>query len=395
MTQTLSTTPATGEPLVAPAGLRGVVVADTTIGEVRGEEGFFHYREHDASSLAAERTFEECWHLLLEGHLPSAEELAVFRAEVAAARELPAELVELLPALAGRGTARDLMPRLRTLLSQLGALEGFAPVWGASPEQVRADVLRVAAVTPTLLAALHRTRQGLEPLLPDPSLSAGADWVRMVTGEVPGPEVERAVSTYLGLTMDHGFNASTFTARVITSAGADVVAAVCGAIGTFTGPLHGGAPDRALDALDEIGDPARTATWVRERVAAGERVMGFGHGVYTTEDPRARVLREVAAGLGRDPYPVAAEVEREVLATLAEVKPGRRLDVNVEYWAGVVMEQCGIPRSMFTPTFTCARVVGWGAHVVEQARGGRIFRPLARYTGPEPTRAQPPSPPRQ
>lgn len=372
--------------LIAPPGLKDVVVADTTIGEVRGAEGFFHYREHDATRVATEHGFEEAWHLLLEGHLPSPAELAAFGAEVRAARGLPAELERLLPLVAGSGDARDLMPRLRTLLSQLGVVEGFAPVWGADPARVRADVIRVAAVTPTLLAALHRLAHGLAPVAPDPSLSAGAGWVHMVTGEVPGPAVERAISTYLGLTLDHGFNASTFTARVVTSAGADVVAAVCAAIGTFTGPLHGGAPDRALDALDAIGTPDRTEAWVRQQVAAGERIMGFGHGVYTTEDPRARVLREVAAGLGGELHEFALQVERTVLATLAELKPGRRLDVNVEFWAGVVMEQCGLPRSLFTPTFTCARVVGWGAHVAEQARGTKIFRPLARYTGPEPLR---------
>ncbi|SDD46076.1 citrate/2-methylcitrate synthase [Auraticoccus monumenti] len=372
--------------LIAPPGLKDVVVADTTIGEVRGAEGFFHYREHDATRVATEYGFEEAWHLLLEGHLPTPEELAAFVAEVGEARGLPAELGRLLPLVAGSGDARDLMPRLRTLLSQLGAVEGFAPVWGADPARVRADVLRVAAVTPTLLAALHRLAHGLPPVEPDPSLSAGASWVHLVTGGVPVPEVERAISTYLGLTLDHGFNASTFTARVVTSAGADVVAAVCAAIGTFTGPLHGGAPDRALDALDAIGTPDRTEAWVRGRVAAGERIMGFGHGVYTTEDPRARVLREVAAGLGGELYEFALQVERTVLDTLAELKPGRRLDVNVEFWAGVVMEQCGLPRSLFTPTFTCARVVGWGAHIAEQARGTKIFRPLARYTGPEPVR---------
>ncbi|RCK69889.1 citrate synthase/methylcitrate synthase [Desertihabitans brevis] len=374
------------ETLIAPPGLKGVVVADTEIGEVRGAEGFFHYREHDAARLAGERGFEEIWHLLVDGHLPDPAELDAFTAEVAPLRALPPELADLVPVVAGSGQERDLMPRLRTCLSQLGAVEAFAPVWGADRSSVRADVLRVAAVVPTLLAALHRTRQGLDPVPPDPDLSAGANWVRMVTGETPSVEVERAIGTYLGLTVDHGFNASTFTARVITSAGADVVAAVCGAIGSFTGPLHGGAPDRALDALDEIGTPDRVEPWVREQVAAGGRIMGFGHGVYTTEDPRARVLRGIAAEHGGELYEFAAATEHTVLATLAELKPGRRLDVNVEFWAGVVMEQCGLPRSMFTPTFTCARVVGWGAHILEQAAGTKIYRPLARYTGPEPCR---------
>lgn len=191
------------------------------------------------------------------------------------------------------------------------------------------------------------------------------------------------MAAYLTSTIDHGFSASTFAARVVTSAGSDVASAVCAAVGTFAGPLHGGAPDRALDALDEIGTADRARGWVRERVAAGERIMGFGHAVYRTTDPRAAMLREIALGLGGPLADLAVRVEEEVVAALSELKPGRELHTNVEYYAGVVMEQCGVPREMFTPTFATARVVGWGAHILEQTASPRIFRPSARYTGPQ------------
>ena len=374
------------ETLVAPPGLKNVIVADTSIGEVRGDEGFYHYRQYDATDLASRLSFEECAYLLLDDHLPDAAELAVFRAEIAARQTIPDSVAALLPAIAGVGDDRQSLPRLRTVLSQLGSVEGFAPVWGAAPAQVRADAVRLAAVTPTIQAALHRLRAGLEPIAPDPTLSVGANWLKMITGEAPSPEHERAINTYLGLTIDHGFNASTFTARVVASSGSDVASAICAAIGTFVGPLHGGAPDRALDALDEIGSPDRVRDWVRATIESGDRVMGFGHGVYTTEDPRARTLRQVARDLGGSLADFAVTTEAEIVRTLAELKPGRHLEVNVEFYAGVVMEQCGIPRSMFTPTFACARIVGWGAHVLEQSRGTKIFRPLARYTGPEPDR---------
>lgn len=205
----------------------------------------------------------------------------------------------------------------------------------------------------------------------------------MLTGEEPAPEHRDAVTAYLTSTVDHGFSASTFTARVVTSSGSDVASAVSAAIGTFAGPLHGGAPDRALDSLDEIGTPDRAREWVRERVAAGDRIMGFGHPVYRTTDPRAAMLRGIAQELGGPLVDLAVRVEEEVVAALAELKPGRELHTNVEYYAGVVMELCGIPREMFTPTFATARVVGWGAHVLEQTTSPRIFRPSARYTGPE------------
>ena len=184
------------------------------------------------------------------------------------------------------------------------------------------------------------------------------------------------------LTIDHGFNASTFTARVVASTGADPVDAVCAALGALAGPLHGGAPSRALDALDEIGTVDAAADWVRGEVAAGRRIMGFGHAVYRAPDPRSALLREVAERLGGHLVEFATAVEAEVLVTLAELKPGRPLPSNVEFYAGVVMETAGLPRSMFTPTFAVSRTVGWCAHIVEQAAAAKLIRPSSRYVGP-------------
>ena len=185
------------------------------------------------------------------------------------------------------------------------------------------------------------------------------------------------------LTIDHGFNASTFTGRVVASTGADLADVVCAALGALAGPLHGGAPSRALDALDAIGTPDRAADWVRTEVAAGRRIMGFGHAVYRAPDPRSALLREVATGLGGELVERAIAIETEILTTLAEIKPGRPLPSNVEFYAGVIMETVGLPRSMFTPTFAVSRTVGWVCHALEQAAAGKLIRPAARYVGPD------------
>ncbi|GEK03099.1 citrate synthase/methylcitrate synthase [Streptomyces sp. ATE26] len=374
-----------------PRGLAGVVVTDTRVGDVRGIEGFYHYRQYSAVELARTRGFEDVWHLLVHGALPEPERAASFAAETAKLRRLPAEVGAALPAVAAAGRGSGPLAGLRTALSLLGAARGFRPVYDTDPEQRRADTIAACAAVPTLLTALHRLGRGLEPVEPREDLPYGANYLYMLTGEEPDPRRARAVEQYLISTIDHGFNASTFTARVIASTGADVAACLAGAVGALSGPLHGGAPSRALDTLDAIGTPDRADAWIRERVLAGDRVMGFGHAVYRTEDPRSRMLREIALGFGGPRVDLAVEVEKHVEAVLAELKPGRELHTNVEYYAGVVMELCGLPREMFTPTFAAARVVGWSANVLEQAADPKIIRPVARYVGPEPPVAVPPA----
>ncbi|MFD6161997.1 citrate/2-methylcitrate synthase [Nocardia sp. NPDC060256] len=362
-----------------PAGLRNVVAADTRLGDVRGQEGFYHYRQYSAIDLASACTFEEVWFLLFEGRLPDQAELIEFTGEVARARQLPPELLPVLPTIAASG---EPLFGLRTALSMLAAVRDLQPVWDSDPASRKADALLICAVTPTILAALHRLRRGLEPVVPQADLSTAANWLYMLSGELPGPQASRAIEQYLIATIDHGFNPSTFTARVVASTGADVASAVVAAIGAFSGPLHGGAPDRALDGLDEIGSADRIDGWVRDKVANGHRVMGFGHAVYRTADPRSVLLRAIGIGLGGELVEFATTVERRVTEVLAELKPGRDLYANVEFYAGVVMELCGIPRSMFTPTFATSRVVGWTANILEQADTAKVIRPSARYVGP-------------
>jgi len=371
-----------GKAIEVPAGLKGVIVADTAISGVRGAEGFYHYREYSAIDLAWSRDFEDVWYLVFEGRLPGPGERAAFREEVAPLRTLSSAVKALLPALAPRSDRFVPYDALRTGLSFACAERGMRPVLDLDAAARRRDALFVCAQVPSLVAALWRVHRGERPIDPDPSLGYAADYLRMLADRVPDPDAARALERYWIATVDHGFNASTFAARVITGTGADVGASVVGALGALSGPLHGGSPSRALDTLDAIGSPDRIDDWVRARVERGERMMGFGHAVYRTEDPRAAMLRTVAGQLGGDAVAFARRVEERVIAILAELKPGRALHTNVEFYAGVVMELCGIPRALFTPTFAASRVVGWGANILEQAATGRIIRPSARYVGP-------------
>ncbi|WP_037672076.1 citrate synthase/methylcitrate synthase [Streptomyces griseus] len=365
-----------------PRGLAGVVVTDTEVGDVRGLEGFYHYRQYSAVELARTRSFEDVWHLLVQGELPDAARAAAFTAETAALRRLPDAVRAALPGIAAAGRDSGPLAGMRTALSLLGAAKGFRPVYDIEADRRRADSVVAAAAVPTLLTALHRLGNGLDPVEPRGDLSYAANYLYMLTGKEPDQRQTRAIEQYLISTIDHGFNASTFTARVIASTGADIAACLVGAVGALSGPLHGGAPSRALDTLDAIGTPDRIDAWIRERVLAGDRIMGFGHAIYRTEDPRSRMLREIAQHFGGPRVDFAVEVERQVEAILAELKPGRELHTNVEFYAGVVMELCGLPREMFTPTFAAARVVGWSANILEQAEDRKIIRPVARYVGP-------------
>jgi citrate synthase len=371
-------------PVEVPRGLKGVIVTETTLGDVRGAEGFYHYREFSAVELAAGRTFEDVWHLMVHGLLPSASEREAFTAVTAKLRHLPAGVREALPAIARASTPSGPLAGLRTALSLLGASAGFRPLYDIGPDQRRADALAACAAVPTLITALYRLGQGLEPVEPRDDLPHAANYLYMLTGQEPDAARARAVERYLISTVDHGFNASTFTSRVIASTGADLAACLVGALGALSGPLHGGAPSRALDTLDAIGTPDRIDGWLREHIQAGDRIMGFGHPVYTTEDPRSRMLKGIAREFGGDLVEFAVRVEERAEAVLAELKPGRDLHINVEFFAGVVMELCGLPREMFTPTFAAARVVGWSANVLEQAEDSKIIRPAARYVGPAP-----------
>ena len=370
-----------------PAGLNGVAAADTEIGSVHGDEGFYHYREFDATELARTVDLESVWYLLESGVLPDADARERFRAELAVARIMPIDLADVCVAVAGRGTP---LSQLRAVLSTAAHSLGLDPLLDLDPPARLTQARRLAAIVPSVLAALHRRSSELADVDDDASLGHAAAYLRAVTGRTPTEEHARALEQYLILTIDHGFNASTFTSRVVASTGADLADVVTAAVGALAGPLHGGAPSRALDALDAIGTPDRAAAWVRGEVAAGRRIMGFGHAVYRAPDPRSALLRRVAEDLGGPLVERAIAIETEILTTLAELKPDRPLPSNVEFYAGVIMETVGLPRPMFTPTFAVSRTVGWVTHALEQAATGKLIRPAARYVGPEPKRlAQP------
>ena len=373
----------------APKGLEGVVVAETTVGDVRGQEGFYHYRHYNAVELAEKRSLEDVWYLLFHGELPGAAQRAAFLDEVRPLARIPESVQPLLPAIARAGDHPGPLDALRTAMSAVAQACDLRPSMDIDADIRRADALRLCAVTPTLIMALHRLRNGLDPLEPRDDLGYSANYLYLLTGDVPELEYARAVEQYQISTIDHGFNASTFTARVVTSTGADFGSAVVAALGSLSGPLHGGAPSRALDMLDAIGTPDKAEAWIRNAVEKGERIMGFGHRVYKTDDPRSLMLRGVAERLGGDMAAFATQVERTVVDVLAELKPGRNLYANVEFYAGVVMSRCGLPRELFTPTFASSRVIGWCANMLEQAADNRIVRPSARYVGPPPPQPVP------
>ncbi|MEM7201965.1 MAG: citrate/2-methylcitrate synthase [Planctomycetota bacterium] len=369
---------------VPPAGLKGVPVVGTELGAVRGSEGFFHYRQYDGCQLARDHDVETIWRVLVDGGAPGdTAAQAAFGAELAALRAVPRALQELAAAL-----PRDVAPLdgARALLAALRTADAVPPLLDQTPTERRRTALRVGATWPLLVGMAWRRAQGLPPLMGAPPAELGHAAVVLwaLSGEVPAPARAEALDTYLGLTVDHGLNASTFATRVVASTGADLVGCVLAGLSALSGPLHGGAPARVLEMLDAIGPAANAAAFAATELAAGRRLMGFGHAVYRTTDPRSDLLREVAAALVAERAAQAQAIETTLLAALRAAKPDRVLATNVEYYAAVVLEGCGLPPALCTPMFACARIIGWGAHAVEQAHDGVLFRPKARYVGPPP-----------
>lgn len=369
--------------LIAPPGLKGVIVTDTELGDVRGAEGFYHYRDYSAIELAREASFEQAWYLMLYGELlpEGAPELVAFTRRIADARAISPAIVDVVRSVSRAGA--NPLYVLRAAMSVVAIEDDVRPLYDLADEQRVIQAERYAALVPTVLAAAYRIGIGEEPIEPDPGLPHATDYLRMVTGRPPSDEEVQAIQAYLIATIDHGFNASTFTSRVIASTGSDLISCLVGGMGSFLGPLHGGAPSRALAALDEIGDPSRTRAWVRRQLTEGQKIMGFGHAVYRTHDPRSELLKEIVTQWDDPLVDRACAVETEVERALVELKPASPIYANVEFYAGVLMRLVGLSDAMFTPTFCVARVVGWSANVLEEARKGKIIRPAARYTGPQ------------
>jgi citrate synthase len=356
-------------------GLRNVVAGESAICSIDGERGVLAYRGIDIHALAERSTFEEVVFLLHRGQLPRPAELAAFTSELVRERAVPAPLVAVLRLLP---PDTHPMTSLRTLVSALGAFDPDAG--NENPAANARKALRLTAQMATVVALVERVRKGQPAPLPDPALSHAANFLFMLTGEKPSATAERAMDMALILHADHEFNASTFAARVAASTLADLHGAITSALATLKGPLHGGANEAVMKTLQEIGAPERAEGWVREALAAKKKIMGFGHAVYRTEDPRATHLRRMSRQLGeagRDGrwYELSEKIEDLVRAQ-------KGLNANVDFYSASVYRSLGIPTDLFTPVFAVSRIAGWTAHVLEQLANNRLIRPESEYTGP-------------
>jgi citrate synthase len=377
-------------------GLEGVVAAETGLSMVDGEHGELIIAGFSVAELASNATFEETTHLLWYGDLGVRRDSAAlkaaappphsesFRADLARRRALGPETLDLLAAAAKRRA--NPMDALQMAASCSGRLQ---PAVRNAPAEAGAytddDAARnLLAAFPTIVAAYWRLLHGQAPIAPRADLGHAANYLYMLSGDVPPAGRVRGLETYLNTVVDHGLNASTFTARVIASTGSDFVSAVTGAVGALKGPLHGGAPGPALDMVFEIGDVARAEEVLRRKIESGERLMGFGHRVYKVRDPRADVLAaaaEAMLGPGNALYDLARGVEAVALRLLEEYKPGRRLQTNVEFYTALLLHGLGLEVPLFTPTFAISRAAGWIAHCFEQRRANRLIRPQSVYRG--------------
>jgi citrate synthase len=346
-----------------PSGLEGVVAFHTEIAEPDREGGALRYRGVDIEELVGRVPFEKVWGLLVDGTyepgLPPAE---------------PHPL-----------SVRTGDPRvdLQSALAMLAPEWGLGQLIDISDEQARDDLARVSVMAQSFVAQSARGvgRRPISQREVDKARSIPERFLIRWRGEAD-PRHVKAIDAYWISAAEHGMNASTFAARVVASTGADVAAALSAAVGALSGPLHGGAPSRVLQMLDDIDREGDAERYVRRKLDAGERLMGFGHRVSRAEDPRARVLRRTARQIGAPRLEVAEALEEAALAELQARKPDRVLATNVEFWSAVVLDFADVPPELFTPMFSCARVAGWAAHILEQKREGRLIRPTARYVGP-------------
>jgi citrate synthase len=366
--------PATGD-MDIRVGLEGVVAGETAISHVDGERCQLIYRGYLIDELVGKATHEEVSYLLLHGELPTRAQLADWTRHLVSARALTPSLLELLTRLPAQA---DPMALLRTAVSAMGLADSEAePDAG---EALRRQAIRAIAQVPTVVAAIGRLRGGQTVLTPDPRLGHAANFLFMLSGRVPSDQQTLALDTYFVLLADHGFNASTFTARTVAATQSDYYSAITAAIGALKGPLHGAANRRAMEMLMEIGHLEQIEAYVQRTLADHKRFMGFGHRVYKGEDPRARYLKAAARQLGaaaNEPHWVSISERLQEAVWRA-----KQLYINVDFYSAPLLHHLGIPTPLFTTLFACARVAGWSAHVIEQAAGNRLIRPLSHYIGP-------------
>ena len=348
-------------------GLEGVIAGETSLSYIDGAQGRLLYRGYRIGDLVAHGTYPAVANLLWTGEWDPGHRLP--------SGPVPEPVLTTLRAIPATTKPMD---ALRTAISAWGTTQDLP--WPPTVEQARA----LTAFSPSALAAFARLRAGQEPVTPDPSLNLVEGFLYQLTGTRPDAATARALDAYFIVGAEHGFNASTFTARVITSTRSDIASAVTGAIGTMKGPLHGGAPSEVVDQLAKVGSREHAEEWLRDALARGERLMGFGHRVYRAYDPRAAALRTVAEGMEHKPdwLALAIDVEDVALRILAEKHPERPLKTNVEYYAAPVLMGVGLSPDLFPATFSLARHAGWTAHVLEQASANRLIRPDVNYVGP-------------
>jgi citrate synthase len=358
-----------------PGGLEDVVAATSAICEVDGKEGRLLYYGIDVKDLAAHSSFEETVYLLWQGRLPTRDELALLQEQLGAARALPAEVSRMLA-----GFPKEAVPMevLRTAVSLLSMYDPDDQ--DNSREANVRKATRLVAQTPTIVAALQAIREGREPVAPRDDLSLAANFLYMLFGKEQDETTVHALDVALILHADHELNASTFAARVTAATLSDMYSAIVSAIGALKGPLHGGANEQVFKMLQAIGAPDRADSYLDDQFAAGKKVMGFGHRVYRTDDPRATVLRGISEQLGKERgdttwYDISRNVERKVRAD-------KKLYANVDFYSASAYHVMGIPTDLFTPVFAISRMAGWTAHILEQYGNNRLIRPRAEYTGP-------------
>jgi len=360
---------------VPAKGLEGVVAANTRLSDVRGDIGELIYAGYNINELAGKVTYEEVVHLLHYNHLPSKKELSELKSRLAAARDLPDGVVKIVKAMP---KSTPPMHAIRTAISALGCFDEQAD--DNSMDANREKALRLIAQIPIVTAYFHRARQSKSLLPPDPSLGEAANFLYLIDGEKPSQEKESTMDMCYVLHADHGMNASTFSARVTIATLSDMYSAITSAIGTLKGPLHGGANEGVIKMLQEIGSMDKVDAYVADCLAQKKKIMGIGHRVYKTLDPRAPHLKRMAQILSaKIGEPKWIQMSERIAETMLKQK---NLNANVDFYSATVYYSLGIPTDLFTPIFAIARTAGWTAHVLEQLSDNRLIRPQSLYTGP-------------